>query len=367
VARAGNPRTSRIRAEPTSQGFGITKMSRAWRARNAFPLRSCLAAEDTENDLPTLPSGRAALEHVRASAKPEYQSTAGRSWRPSIRRANPASWSPIGSTTKYEAWMQRSPVSRAFAYVRTTQDCHQSMSGAIGGNQLDSLGEAESPGPAPRRDAGHPKPRTEHVPERIGHIPVERNDPAPEIPDERPAVRAQDPADLGQAGSRVGPVVHRQRADDQVERSVREPQGSYIADEEEGRRSSPDPGTLRVGSGALDHCRIEVDSGHVQAVPARQQDRQVARSASHFEDPCAARGDGRNVLGDLPEERAEQDAVAQRVVTGGIPDEDPTRDLSFPGGTADVPVYGVGRGGSRGRSEQYRVPATPAITDHIPA
>jgi len=47
-------------------------------------------------------------------------------------------------------------------------------------------------------------------------------DAGPEVPDERSGAWVQDAADLGQAGRWVGPVVHRQGADDQVEGSVRE-------------------------------------------------------------------------------------------------------------------------------------------------
>jgi hypothetical protein len=50
-----------------------------------------------------------------------------------------------------------------------------------------------------------------------------------EVPDQRPGAWAQDAADLGQAGRRVGPVVHRQRTDDQVEGPVGERQRGYVA------------------------------------------------------------------------------------------------------------------------------------------
>ena len=72
---------------------------------------------------------------------------------------------------------------------------------------------------------------------RIGQVRVawsERMGPStgPEVPDERPAARAQDAADLGQSGRRVGPVVHRQGADDQVERAVGEGQRRHVVDNE---------------------------------------------------------------------------------------------------------------------------------------
>jgi hypothetical protein len=57
-------------------------------------------------------------------------------------------------------------------------------------------------------------------------------DAGPKVPDQRSGAGAQDAADLGQAGRRVGPVVHRQGADDQVEGSVGERQVGHVADEE---------------------------------------------------------------------------------------------------------------------------------------
>ena len=81
-----------------------------------------------------------------------------------------------------------------------------------------------------------PWPRAVRVVDGIWQVGVpwsERMGPdaGPKVPDERPAAGAQDAADLGQAGHRVGPVVHRQSADDQVERSIGECQGGYVADD----------------------------------------------------------------------------------------------------------------------------------------
>jgi hypothetical protein len=42
---------------------------------------------------------------------------------------------------------------------------------------------------------------------------------------------AQHTADLGQAGRRVGPVVHRHGADDQIAGFVGEGQGGHVTDE----------------------------------------------------------------------------------------------------------------------------------------
>jgi len=53
------------------------------------------------------------------------------------------------------------------------------------------------------------------------------------------------------------------------------------------RRPRPDG----VGPSALDHGRIEVETGHIEAVLASQPDRQVTRSAAHLKNPCAVRGD----------------------------------------------------------------------------
>ena len=99
--------------------------------------------------------------------------------------------------------------------------------------------------------------------DRVGHVSVERHDPGPQVPDERTAAWAQNTADLGKARGAWGPVVHRQRADDQVERSVGELERRHVADEE--RRPVPPaiPRTVGVRSSALDHGRIEVETGHV--------------------------------------------------------------------------------------------------------
>src|ERR671919_1522386 len=185
---------------------------------------------------------------------------------------------------------------------------------AIGADQLDPLGKAEPPGPAPWRRAHNAKLGAMHVLERIRHVSVEGNDPGPEIPDERPAGRTKDSADLSQTGSWVGPVVHRQRAEDHVERSVWESHRCNAADEESGAALVPVPRTVCVGSGALGHGLVDVQTGHVEAVPASQQDRQVAGPATHLEHPGALNGDGRDVLGDALEERAQQEAVGERIV-----------------------------------------------------
>jgi hypothetical protein len=74
------------------------------------------------------------------------------------------------------------------------------------------------------------------VVDRIGDVRMawsEQMGPAagPNVPDQRSGAGAQDAADLGQAGRWVGPVVHRQGADDQVEGSVGERQRGHVADQ----------------------------------------------------------------------------------------------------------------------------------------
>jgi hypothetical protein len=87
----------------------------------------------------------------------------------------------------------------------------------------------------------------------------------------------------------------------------------------------------------------EVQTGHVEDLLA-SQDRQSAGPAPHLEHPCAVRGHGSDVGRDPLEERAQQEPVAQRVVEGGIADEDPTRHSSAHP-TARVPHDDDGGGG----------------------
>src|SRR5215207_2355529 len=223
--------------------------------------------------------------------------------------------------------------------------------GAIGADQLGPLDEIEPPGPAPRRRAHHAKRRALRVFDRIGHISVQSPNAGPEVPDERPGARSKHAADLGQTRRRVGPVVHRQRTDDQVERSVGERHRGHVADEERWTALVAVPRTVGVGSGALDHGWIQVETGHVEAVLASQPDRKVARPAAHLEYPCAVRGGCRDIVSDGPEEGAEKEPT-HLVVGDGIADEDPARHLSPPCGTVAVSHYGGGPCGRRGRSEQ---------------
>jgi hypothetical protein len=107
-------------------------------------------------------------------------------------------------------------------------------------------------------------------------MPVKRHGAGAKVPHERTAVRAQHAADLGQARLRVGPVVHRQCAHHQIERSIGERHRGHVADDERGSALVVVLRTVGVGSGSRDHGRIEVESGHVESVPASQPDRQAA-------------------------------------------------------------------------------------------
>ena len=149
-------------------------------------------------------------------------------------------------------------------------------------------------------------------------------DAGPEVPHQRPAAGAQDAADLGQPGRRVGPVVHRQGADDQVERSVGERHRGHVTYHE--RR----PGLVSIGwAGGVGSCPLDlagsrVETGHLEAVLASQPDRQTAGSATHLEHPGPVRGNRRYVRGDAADQRAQHDP-AQRVVDDGVADEAPSR------------------------------------------
>ena len=65
------------------------------------------------------------------------------------------------------------------------------------------------------------------------------------------------------------------------------------------------PRAVGVGSGAVDHGRVQVEAGHLERV-AGQPDRQVPGSAADLEDLCAGGGDRRDVGRDAIDERAEQ-------------------------------------------------------------
>jgi hypothetical protein len=111
-----------------------------------------------------------------------------------------------------------------------------------------------------------------------------------------------------------------------------------------------------VGSGSLDHGRIEVDTCHVEAVLASQEDRQLAGPAPDLQHSGAVRGHRRDVGGDAPQEGAEQEPVDDRVIDGGIADEDASRHPSPGVRTAEVSRHGEGCG-SRCRRERNHKPS----------
>jgi hypothetical protein len=124
----------------------------------------------------------------------------------------------------------------------------------------------------------HPERTAAQVLGRIGQVRVawpEGMGPGagPEVPDEHPAARAQDAADLGQAGRRVGPVVHRQGADDQVERAVGERQRGHVPDEKRGPALVAVPWPVGVGAGSSDHGWVQVEAGHLEPVLTAQPER----------------------------------------------------------------------------------------------
>lgn len=86
---------------------------------------------------------------------------------------------------------------------------------------------------------------------------------------------------------------------------------------------------VSIGSCAVNHGGIEVDTGHIQSVSACQLNRQVARAATHLEHTCPIRCGRGDVGSDLPVERAEHEP-AHQVVTGGMADEDTARYRSAP-------------------------------------
>lgn len=104
-------------------------------------------------------------------------------------------------------------------------------------------------------------------------------------------------------------------------------------------------------SGALDHHRIEVETGHVEPVLVSQPDRQVARPAADFEHPSASGDHRRDIGGDGAVERTEQEP-AQPVVGAGVANEDPTRHASAQGRAA-VTHDGDGSG-CRAQQERER-------------
>jgi hypothetical protein len=107
-------------------------------------------------------------------------------------------------------------------------------------------------------------------------------------------------------------------------------------------------GARGVRYGPFDHRRVEVESDDIEAVVARQPDRQSSWTAPHLEDASARRSGGCDVGGDAAEERTEE-AVAERVVEGGVTDQEASRGLPSHR-PSDVPAD---HGGERGRGSQH--------------
>jgi hypothetical protein len=100
-----------------------------------------------------------------------------------------------------------------------------------------------------------------------------------------------------------------------------------------------------VGLGLIDHGWVEVDSCHVEAVPACQLDRQVTRPASYLEDPSLLWGSFGDVVCYVLVKRTEQ-APTKDAVGAGIPDQDPARRPVSPSGAEAVSRDSDGRGHS---------------------
>lgn len=173
------------------------------------------------------------------------------------------------------------------------------------------------------------------------------------VPDQGSAVGAQDASDLGQARRWVVPVMHRQRAHDKVERSIGKRQRGHVADEEPRTVAVIRPYPLGIGASALDHRLIDVQTSDLEAALAGEPDGQVTGSATHVEHTATDGGDGRHVGSDRPEQRAEQEPMAERVVRTRIGYDDSARHAAIQGGAASVPHSRDGyrsRGRRRGQN-----------------
>ena len=225
----------------------------------------------------------------------------------------------------------------------------------IGADQFDPLGEVEPPRPGPGRGLGHPKRSATGVLDRVGQVRVAWSewmgpDAGSEVPDQRPGAGAQDAADLGQAGRRVGPVVHRQGADDQVEGSVGEARAATSPTSNDGRRWSRFPGGRRwLGPG-----RSWPGPGPGRSRPARAggpAGSTGGRVRSRPPGPVPRWGRPPPRRPRCFDERAEQES-AQGVVDAGVADEDASRYPVASGGPAAVSQDGDGRGGRPGQDRQ---------------
>ena len=141
----------------------------------------------------------------------------------------------------------------------------------------------ESPGPGDRvLDANLRVQAGRHAPRASRH--------RPEVVDPGPGSGTQHASDLAQAGGGVGPVVHADRGDDQVERLVGKRQVGDIGDSEADRADVRSRAALSSGRGSVDHLFGEVDAGHGQVRGlGRDQQGQRAGSGSDVERPFRRR------------------------------------------------------------------------------
>ena len=100
--------------------------------------------------------------------------------------------------------------------------------------------------------------------------------------------------------------MHREGADDEVDRAVGERQRGDAANHEGGAVLRGDR-PLRVGVSPLDHRRVEVEPSDHEAVIAGQPVRELTGATAHVEDPTTRDCGGRDIGGDRVVERAEQD------------------------------------------------------------
>jgi hypothetical protein len=89
--------------------------------------------------------------------------------------------------------------------------------------------------------------------------------------------------------------------------------------------------------GNLDHLRIEIEAGDDKAELVCRANRKVTRSAAHLKHPRACRCLCSDVRRNPLKERAQQDAVAQSIVSTRIADEEAARHASAARGMAVDP------------------------------
>ncbi len=64
-----------------------------------------------------------------------------------------------------------------------------------------------------------------------------------------------------------------------------------------------------VGLSECDHGRIEIETGHVEAVPLGESQSQMSGAATHLEHPCVGWGDSGKVVGDGVPKPADEDSA----------------------------------------------------------